>query len=96
MTSSSPVLRVRVNHIDHILVEPGPLDNSGQHLAPIIRVYGMSSIGKKTCVHIHQVYPYFYIEYTGNVDPESGTFSFPISISILGTKHVSCSQWGVM
>ena len=72
MTSSSPVLRVRINHIDHILVEPGPLDNSSQQLVPIIRVYGISSIGKKTCVHIHQVYPYFYIEYTGNVDPESG------------------------
>ncbi|KAF9652022.1 hypothetical protein BDM02DRAFT_3153972 [Thelephora ganbajun] len=71
MTSSSPALRVRVNHIDHILVEPGPLDNSSQHLVPIIRVYGISSIGKKTCVHIHQVYPYFYIEYTGKVDPES-------------------------
>lgn len=74
MASSSPVLRVRVNHIDHILVEPGPLDNSNQHLVPIIRVYGISSIGKKTCVHIHQVYPYFYIEYTGKVDPESGMF----------------------
>jgi DNA polymerase zeta len=74
MTSISPVLRVRVNHIDHILVEPGPLDNSNQHLVPVIRVYGISSIGKKTCAHIHQVYPYFYVEYAGNVDPESGTF----------------------
>ena len=77
MTPSSPVLRVRINHIDHILVEPGPLDNSSQHLVPIIRVYGISSIGKKTCVHIHQVYPYFYVEYTGKVDPESGMFYKP-------------------
>lgn len=86
MTSSPPVLRVRVNHIDHILVEPGPLDNSSQHLVPIIRIYGMSSTGKKTCVHIHQVYPYFYIEYAGNVDPESGTLSLPTSMSMLRTR----------
>jgi len=86
MISSSPVLRVRVNHIDHILVEPGPLDNSSQHVVPIVRVYGISSIGKKTCVHIHQVYPYFYIEYTGKVDPESGMFSLSIPASMLKNK----------
>lgn len=86
MTPGSPVLRVRVNHIDHILVEPGPLDNSSQHLVPIIRIYGISSTGKKTCVHAHQVYPYFYIEYTGNIDPDSGTLSLQIPLSIFRTK----------
>ena len=89
MTSSSSVLRVRINHIDHILVEPGPLDNSSQQLVPIIRVYGISSIGKKTCVHIHQVYPYFYIEYTGNVDPESGMA--PYVNSSLDAENQLCS-----
>ena len=96
MTSSSPVLRVRVNYIDHILVDPGPLDNSSQHLVPIIRVYGISSIGKKTCVHIHQVYPYFYIEYTGKVDPESGMLSLLIPVSTLRTKHTFLLQWEVI
>jgi DNA polymerase zeta len=81
MTSNSPVLRVRVNHIDHILVEPGPLDNSSQPLVPIIRVYGISSIGKKTCVHVHQVYPYFYVEYAGQVNPESGTFPTNLNVN---------------
>lgn len=80
MASSPPLLRVRVNHIDHILVEPGPLDNSSQHLVPIIRVYGISSTGKKSCVHIHQVYPYFYIEYAGNVDPENGALSTCLNV----------------
>jgi DNA polymerase zeta len=80
------VLRVRVNHLDHILVEPGPLDNSSQHLVPIIRIYGVSSTGKKTCVHIHQVYPYFYIEYTGKVDPETGTLPLPTLMTMLKTK----------
>ena len=93
MASKSPVLRVRVNHIDHILVEPGPLDNSNQHLVPVIRVYGISSIGKKTCVHIHQVYPYFYIEYTGKVDPESGMLfpSIPVSMLRTQTPFPACS-----
>lgn len=96
MASSSPVLRVRVNHIDHILVEPGPLDNSSQPLVPIIRVYGISSIGKKTCVHIHQVYPYFYIEYTGKVDPESGMLSVNLSVDAENQNALSCLQWGLI
>lgn len=96
MASTSPVLRVRINHIDHILVGPGPLDNSDHHLVPIIRVYGISSIGKKTCVHIHQVYPYFYIEYTGKVDPESGMLSLNLSVDDNDQNALSCLQWGAI
>ena len=38
-------------------------------------------------MHIHQVYPYFYIEYTGKVDPECGMLSLSIPVSTLRTRY---------
>lgn len=72
MASQSPVLRVRIYHIDHILTEPGPFDNSDLYRVPVLRIYGTSSTGAKACVHVHQVYPYFFVEYTGDINPASG------------------------
>lgn len=67
-------LRVRINQIDYSLQPSDVLDNTVLPRVPIIRIYGESSVGKKTCVHIHQVYPYFFVEYTGKMNPKSGTF----------------------
>lgn len=77
MSTLPSTLHVRINHIDHVLAAPGPLDNSTLPRVPIIRVYGESSTGKKACVHIHQVYPYFYVEYAGRMNPDSGEYSYP-------------------
>jgi hypothetical protein len=77
----SPSLQVQINQIDHILVPPGPLDNSSLYQAPVIRVFGPSSTGQKACIHIHQVYPYFFVDYLGELDPVSGQFMhlhFPV------------------
>lgn len=65
-------LRVRINQIDHTLAQPNALDNSNLFRVPVIRIFGASSTGKKTCVHVHQVYPYFFVEYLGQLNPEKG------------------------
>jgi DNA polymerase zeta len=72
MSSDESTLRVRINQIDYTLVPPGPLDNSTLPRVPIIRIYGASSKGMKACVHVHQVYPYFFVEYNGQMSPDSG------------------------
>ncbi|KAF8552653.1 hypothetical protein OG21DRAFT_1415745 [Imleria badia] len=64
------MLSVLVNQIDHILAPPGPLDNASLPRVPVIRIYGASSTGEKACVHVHQVYPYFFVEYPGNMTPD--------------------------
>lgn len=74
MSSQEPNLRVQINQIDHTLIPPGPLDNAALPRVPVLRIYGASSTGQKTCVHVHQVYPYFFVEYKGSMDPESGEF----------------------
>ncbi|GJJ09693.1 hypothetical protein Clacol_003917 [Clathrus columnatus] len=64
-------MRVRLDNIDHTLVQPGPLDHSELSRVPVIRVFGPSSLGLRCCLHIHQVYPYFYIDYLGSLNLEN-------------------------
>lgn len=35
---------------------------------PVLRVFGTLNTGQKACLHVHQVYPYFYIPYDGDVN----------------------------
>ncbi|KAG5647998.1 hypothetical protein DXG03_007032 [Asterophora parasitica] len=67
-SSKRPSLRVQITQIDYTVIQPGSLDNSSLPRVPIIRIFGTSSVGKKTCLHVHQVYPYFYVEYHGPLD----------------------------
>ncbi|KAG6813781.1 hypothetical protein H0H92_007193 [Tricholoma furcatifolium] len=60
-------LSVQINQIDYTLVPSGPLDNSSLPRVPVIRIFGSSSTGKQACLHVHQVYPYFFIEYQGKL-----------------------------
>ncbi|KAF7347826.1 DNA polymerase [Mycena venus] len=61
------ILQVQINQIDHYLAPSGPLDNSDLRVVPVIRIYGAASDGTKCCVHVHQVYPYFFVEYDGKL-----------------------------
>jgi len=75
MSEPHAEISVRVNNIDYVVASTGPMDDPGElERAPVLRIYGTSSTGAKACVHIHQVYPYFYIEYAGSLDPDSGAF----------------------
>ncbi|KAG8688934.1 DNA polymerase zeta [Ceratobasidium sp. 423] len=63
-------LKVQITNIDWSLVRSGSLDNTRFSRCPVIRIFGISSTGEKSCVHVHQVYPYFYIPYDGPMAPE--------------------------
>ena len=38
---------------------------------PVIRVYGCTPGGQKICLHVHQVYPYFYVRYDDDLPDEN-------------------------
>ena len=76
MSESDAEISVRVNNIDYVVASPGSMDDPGElERVPVLRIYGTSSTGAKACVHVHQVYPYFFIEYAGLLDPDSGAFA---------------------
>ena len=66
-----PTLSVRINQIDHVLMDPGALDHGAVRRVPILRVFGTSTRGP-CLAYIHQVYPYFFVEYKGSMDPQTG------------------------
>lgn len=76
----TPLFRVRLINIDHVLTAPGPLDRAesafnapGQLLrrVPVIRIFGATPAGQRVCAHIHGVFPYCYIPYRGSLKPDS-------------------------
>lgn len=72
MDNPPPALEVHITQIDYTLEAANSLDNTRLPKVPVLRIYGTSSVGKKCCLHIHQVYPYFFVQYTGKISPGSG------------------------
>ncbi|KAF9455997.1 hypothetical protein BDZ94DRAFT_1276753 [Collybia nuda] len=100
--SPQPVFRVQLSQIDYTLASPGSLDNSSLPQVPVIRVYGPSSTGKKACVHVHQVYPYFFVEYKGTLNAKyvhhyisrlTQSLNHAISLSLKRNPHSSKAQY---
>ncbi|KJE92975.1 DNA polymerase zeta catalytic subunit [Capsaspora owczarzaki ATCC 30864] len=54
---TAPVPSLDVMRTDH--------DGSSCHRVPVIRLYGSTPAGQRTCLHIHRVFPYIYIPYYG-------------------------------
>ncbi|KAG5354785.1 DNA polymerase zeta catalytic subunit [Yarrowia sp. B02] len=72
-------LRIQINYIDYVMAPPGPLDWSRApeivscecdfkelHKVPVLRIFGGTSDGLSACAHVHNVFQYFYIPYTGS------------------------------
>ncbi|KAI8060050.1 hypothetical protein BC940DRAFT_371596 [Gongronella butleri] len=64
------VVSVSIATIDYYLREPGPFDSpqcpfSQEPLprVPVMRIFGSTRSGQKTCVHVHQVYPYLFVPF---------------------------------
>ncbi|KAG8995718.1 DNA polymerase zeta [Tulasnella sp. JGI-2019a] len=68
---TTPIIKVRITNADYAIQPRGEFDNTSLSKVPVIRIFGLASNGHKTCVHIHQVYPYFYVEYKGSMKPEA-------------------------
>lgn len=72
--------RQYVSHLDYALLPPGPYDHAESSFAvhkrlprvPVIRVFGATPSGQRCCVHVHNAFPYCYVEYTQELTPAVG------------------------
>uniref|UniRef100_A0A4Y0BKG0 DNA polymerase zeta catalytic subunit n=1 Tax=Anopheles funestus TaxID=62324 RepID=A0A4Y0BKG0_ANOFN len=66
---------IRIVSVDHYMSKPDPQFDTcysefrGSEIkqVPVIRLFGSNTEGIHSCVHIHGVFPYFYIPYDGSV-----------------------------
>ncbi|KAJ1292324.1 hypothetical protein BS78_02G383800 [Paspalum vaginatum] len=65
----SPVLSVRIVSLDYYMAPPlpgfdfsrSPFHGEEVEEVPVVRIYGSTPAGQKTCLHVHRVLPYLYI-----------------------------------
>lgn len=57
---------------------------------PVIRIFGSTPNGQKTCLHVHGVYPYFYIPYDGSQPTDNYLKQFATSVDF--AVHVSMGK----
>ncbi|KAI8374784.1 hypothetical protein BD560DRAFT_393226 [Blakeslea trispora] len=83
-------ISIRIAHLDHYMAKPGPLDRSFSpfckrrlNKVPVIRIFGSTRAGQKVCLHVHQVYSYFYISFPISLDGdiEKEVFQFGTSLN---------------
>ncbi|KAG9152213.1 hypothetical protein Leryth_016388 [Lithospermum erythrorhizon] len=75
--STPNIFSVRIVSIDYYMAPPIPsLDISYSSFqggkvneVPVIRIFGSTPAGQKTCLHIHRALPYFYVP-CGDLFPE--------------------------
>ncbi|KAK9238290.1 hypothetical protein V1525DRAFT_358797 [Lipomyces kononenkoae] len=75
-----PPFRFQLNCIDYYHGVPSLYDRNQSPLGaneeyefykvPIVRVFGNSDSGQKVCAHIHGIYPYLFIDYSGSLDKQ--------------------------
>ena len=67
--AASPTFRMRIVSLDNQMTRPIPgLDPEYSQFGfaklssvPVIRVYGATPSGQKTCLHVHRYFPYLYV-----------------------------------
>lgn len=84
MPASRPerALDLFITNVEYTVQESGPFDtyrsafgiNGCLPRVPVIRAYGATRHGQRCCLHVHNVFPYLYVEYHGSLEPTNGTF----------------------
>ncbi|KAM6180626.1 DNA polymerase zeta catalytic subunit [Erethizon dorsatum] len=80
---------VRIVTVDYYMASPlqgldicqSPLTQVPVKKVPVVRVFGATPAGQKTCLHLHGIFPYLYVPYDGyGLQPESYLSQMAFSI----------------
>ena len=47
---------------------------------PVVRIFGSTPSGQKTCLHVHQVFPYIFVPYDGTQPSDKYLRQFTTSV----------------
>lgn len=73
MAAAANMFSVRIVTADYYMASPlpgldicqSPLTQHPVKKVPVVRVFGATPAGQKTCLHLHGVFPYLYVPYDG-------------------------------
>ncbi|XP_073844954.1 DNA polymerase zeta catalytic subunit [Musca autumnalis] len=99
-TTSDGIFSLRLVIADFYMEKPVPgLDPvysefRGKEIkkVPIIRVFGSNAQGQKTCMHIHGVFPYFYVPYDQKDFESVNKAIYQIAMNLDKAINISLSQ----
>ncbi|XP_039749695.1 DNA polymerase zeta catalytic subunit isoform X1 [Pararge aegeria] len=98
VTNIKPEFSIRIVVCDHYLTKPLPgidviyseFRGSDIKQVPVLRIFGPTPDGRKACLHIHGVFPYFYIPCpTPNPEPQ---FLYQIAASLDKALNIALKQ----
>ncbi|KAJ1380912.1 Ribonuclease H-like superfamily [Sesbania bispinosa] len=91
--SNSEIFSVRIVSIDYYIAPPIPgadicyssFHGGKVNEVPVIRVYGSTPAGQKTCLHIHGALPYMYVPCSDiplQLDQEGDAYTYKLAASL--------------
>ncbi|KPJ19017.1 DNA polymerase zeta catalytic subunit [Papilio machaon] len=96
--SKKPEFSIRIVVCDYYLTKPVPgvdviyseFRGSDIKQVPVLRIFGPTPSGRKACLHIHGVFPYFYLPCpTSNPEPQ---FLYQIAASLDKAINIALKQ----
>ncbi|XP_011292459.1 DNA polymerase zeta catalytic subunit [Musca domestica] len=100
MSSNDGIFSLRLVIADFYMEKPVPgLDPvysefRGKEIkkVPIIRIFGSNAQGQKTCMHVHGVFPYFYVPYDQKDFESVNKAIYQIAMNLDKAINISLSQ----
>ncbi|TKC36815.1 hypothetical protein EI555_016562, partial [Monodon monoceros] len=89
VAAAANMFSVRIVTADYYMANPlqgldicqSPLTQAPVKKVPVVRVFGATPAGQKTCLHLHGIFPYLYVPYDGyGQQPESYLSQMAFSI----------------
>ena len=77
---ASTTFSVRIVSVDTVMAKPipnvdicySPFVGSAIQAVPVIRIFGATPAGQKTCLHLHKAFPYFFVAFDDETAIDGG------------------------
>ncbi|KAJ9131444.1 hypothetical protein P3X46_035102 [Hevea brasiliensis] len=103
---NSKIFSVRIVSIDYYMAPPIPnfdicyssFQGGKVNEVPVIRAYGSTPAGQKTCLHVHRAFPYLYVPCSDiplHPDQEGDSYTNAISLALEKALKIDYNLYGM-